>query len=573
MSTILIIEDEYQIRENIQQILDLEGFSTITAENGLLGLQMVEEHHPDMIICDLMMPHLDGYGLIKELRQRPATADIPFIFLTAKAEYRDLRKGMALGADDYLTKPFQVHELLEAILTRLEKREVVTKRYKGEIERMEAEINYLARHDNLTNLPNQLFLEEYFNKTRLQVYNNGQCLPLLLIDIDIHRQAKLLFEPGLKQSLIKVVAERLNELNSNLQVIDFIAYLKTDKLAIFLKPVQNPQLAAGIAEEILNSLSKSLRINNQEISIQAKISIAAYPLDGLQLNELLTHAEITLEHYKLEDANSYYFYEQEILNVVFRKVILESDFLPALERNEFQLYYQPQVNTKTGKVVGLEALIRWQHPEYGIVSPAEFIPLAEESGFIIPLGEWIIKTACLDLKKLSDQGFDDLKVAVNISAHQFRQENLVQRINEIIQQTNLNPELLELELTETVFIQDIELVKRKVNLLGQLGIKISIDDFGTGYSSFKYLQEFSFSHLKIDRYFINNIDKLNNKQSIVSSIIQLAQHLHIDIIAEGVETNEELNWLRQNSCYMIQGYLFSRPLTLEELNIFLMANN
>jgi diguanylate cyclase len=573
MQKILIIEDEPKIRENIQEILDLEGFITITAEDGWQGVQMAEAHQPDMIICDLMMPRLDGYGVIKALRQKPMTAEIPFIFLTAKAEHRDLRQGMELGADDYLTKPFEVDELLQAISTRLKKRQIVTQRHRDQIQEMEAQIHYLVRHDSLTGLPNQFFLEEYFNQTRLQAYNQGQFLFLLLVDIDVLYRTKLLFEPSLSKLLIQTIVEKLNQLNSPHQVIDLIAYLKTNQLVLLLKPVQDSQIAVSISQQILDSLSKPVIINNQEISAQAKISIVCYPNDALQMGELLNHAEVTLEHYKQEDTTSYHFYNQEILNVVFRKVILESDFWHALEENQFQLYYQPQINVNTGKVVGVEALIRWQHPEYGIISPAEFIPIAEESGFIIPLGEWVLKTACLQLKDLQAQGFGNFKVAVNISACQFRQENFIQRINDIVTNTNFQPDLLELELTETVCIQDIEVVRNKLNELSDYGIKLSIDDFGTGYSSFKYLQEFSFSHLKIDRYFISNIDKLESKQSIVKSIIQLADGLNINIIAEGVETQEELNWLKYNHCHMIQGYFFSRPLAIEDLKVFLLANS
>ncbi|MEA5513936.1 EAL domain-containing protein [Nodularia sp. UHCC 0506] len=573
MNTILIIEDEPQIRENIQLILDLQGYATITAEDGWQGLQMAEQHQPDMIICDLMMPRLDGYGLIKALRQQPLTADIPFIFLTSKAEHSNLRQGMGMGADDYLTKPFDVNELLQVISTQLEKRQIVTQRYKEQIEQMETHINYLARYDSLTGLPNQFFLEEHFNQIRVQAYNQGQFLPLLLIDIDILYPTKLLFAPSSRHLLIKAVGERLNQLNSPNQIIDLIAYLKTDQIALFVNPIQDRKVAAQIAEQILSILSQPIILNNQEISVRAKIGIACYPQDALQLGELLTHAEVTLDHYKFNDTNSYHFYAQEILEIVFRKVILETDFWQALSRNEFLIYYQPLFNIKTGKIVGLEALIRWQHPEYGIISPAEFIPIAEESGFIIPLGEWIIKTVCLQLKHLQAEGFGRLKVAVNISACQFRQENFIQRINDILVDTNFDPELLELELTETVFIQDIELVKNKINGLRCYGVKLSIDDFGTGYSSFKYLQEFSFSHLKIDRYFISNIDKLHTKQSIVKSIIQLADTFKINIIAEGVETNEELNWLQQNHCPVIQGYFFSRPLAIEDLKIFLLVKN
>ncbi|MEA5550899.1 EAL domain-containing protein [Anabaena cylindrica UHCC 0172] len=571
---ILIIEDEPQIRNNIQEILDMEGFATITAEDGLQGLEMAVEHQPDIIICDLMMPRLDGYGLIKELRQKPATAEIPFIFLTAKAEHRDFRQGMMLGADDYLTKPFEVSELLQVISTRLEKRKIVVQRYREQIEQMEAQIHYLARHDSLTRLPNQFSLEEYFNRTRFQAYNQGQFLPLLLIDINILYHTKLLFEPNLRPFLLKNIAERLNQIDPNNQIIDLIAYLKTDHLALLLKPVLDSTVTAGIAQHILDSLSLPIIFNNQEIYVQTKISITCYPDDGLQISELLTHAEVTLEHYKLDNTSAYYFYNQEILNIVFRKILLESDFVQALENNEFQLYYQPQINVKNGKqIVGLEALIRWKHPEYGMISPAEFIPIAENSGFIIPLGEWILKTACLQLKDLQTAGFGDFKIAVNISARQFSQDNFIERINDMITSINFNPKLLELELTETILIQDIELVKSKINKLMEDGIQFSIDDFGTGYSSFKYLQEFSFSHLKIERYFISNIDKIGNKQSIVKSIIQLANMLNVNIIAEGVETKEELNWLQENNCFVIQGYFFSPPLAIEDLKIFLQANN
>jgi len=572
MYKILIVEDELDIRENIQQILELKDFATITAENGWQGLQMAQKHQPDLILCDIMMPLLDGYGLLKTLRQDVTTASIPFIFLTAKAEHADLRQAMKLGADDYLTKPFQLDELLQVIATQLEKHQIVTQQYKGKIEQMEAQINYLARHDTLSNLPNQLFLEEHFNQTRVQVYHqNDQFLPLLLLNINIIYQSEFLFEPSFRHFLCKNIGERLNALKHNNQAIDLIAYLETNQLALLLKPTQDRKVVAEIAQQILESLSKSIGLNDQQISIQTRIGIACYPNDGLQLNQLLTHAEITLEHYKLDKTNRYHFYHQEILNVIFRKVLLECDFLSAIENKEFELYYQPQINTKTGKVIGVEALIRWHHPQHGLICPAEFIPIAEQSGFIISLGEWILKTACLQIKNLQLEEFDNLKLAVNISPHQFEQENFIQRVLEIIEETNFDIKQLELELTETVFIHNIEAVKLKMKALKSQGIELSIDDFGTGYSSFKYLQEFSFNNLKIDRYFITNIDKLTDKQSIIKGIIQMAHHLNINIIAEGVETQEELNWLKQNRCDVIQGYFFSRPLPMEDLKIFLLS--
>ncbi|MBD2295690.1 EAL domain-containing protein [Anabaena sphaerica FACHB-251] len=571
MKKILIIEDDSIMREILQQILQIEGFSTITAENGWLGLQMVEQYQPDLIICDVMMPLLDGYSLIQTLREDPATATIPFIFLTAKAERCDLRQAMELGADDYLTKPFEAFELLQAIRTQLKKRQAVTEQYINQIQRMKTEFSYLARHDSLTGLPNKLFLEEQFNKTRLQVYNQGQILPLFLINIDIIYRNKLFFGTGLKHLLIKALVVRLKNLNSTHNLIDLVGHLKTEQLVMLLKPTQDIKIVADIAQQTLDNISQPLFFNKVEVFLKARIGIACYPNDGLQLSQLLTYAEFVLEHYQPEDTRLYHFYSQEILDNFFRKVILETDLRQALERNEFQLYYQPQVNVQTGKVVCAEALIRWQHPEHGMISPAEFIPIAEESGFIITLGEWIIRTACTQIKTLQAEGLNNFSIAVNISACQLINKNFSEKIIDIINETGIAPELLELELTETVFIQDIESVKQKLNYLSQQGIKISIDDFGTGYSSFKYLQEFPFHNLKIDRYFISNIDKFKNKQVLVKSIIQTADNLNLNIIAEGVETKNELAWLMRNNCDIVQGYFFSHPLPIEELKEFLSS--
>ncbi|TAF07285.1 MAG: EAL domain-containing response regulator [Nostocales cyanobacterium] len=569
MKKILIIEDDAIMRELIQQILDIEGFSTKTAENGWLGLQMVEQYQPDLIICDVMMPRLDGYSLIQTLRQDPVTATIPFIFLTAKIERCDLRQAMELGADDYLTKPFEAFELLQAIKAQFKKRQAVAQQYINQIQQMETQFIYLARHDSLTGLPNKIILEEHFNKIRIQVYNKYQILPLLLIDIDILHRNKLFFEAGLKHLLIKALAIRLNNLTAQNNFIDLIGHLKTEQVFILLKPSQDIKNVAQSAEKILDNISQPLFINNQEVFLKAQMGIACYPNDSLQLSQLLTCAEFALDNYQPEDKKPYHFYSQKILDTFFRRVILETDLFHALERNEFQIYYQPQVNAQTRKVVCVEALIRWQHPEHGMISPAEFIPIAEESGFIISLGDWIIKTACRQIKTLQAEGENDLNIAVNISACQLRTENFSEKILDIITETGIEPKSLELELTETVFIHDIESVKHKLNTLSTQGIKISIDDFGTGYSSFKYLQEFPFHHLKIDRYFISNIDKFKTKQALVKSIIQTADNLNLNIIAEGVETKNELDWLMKNNCDIVQGYFYSPPLPIEELKGFL----
>jgi diguanylate cyclase (GGDEF)-like protein len=567
---ILIIEDDPMMREVTQEILQIEGFSTMTAENGWFGLQMVEQYQPDLIICDIMMPHLDGYSLIQAVRQNPTATTIPFIFLTGKAERCDLRQAMELGADDYLTKPFEAEELIQAVRTQFKKRQIVTQQYLDKIEQIENEFIYLSRHDSLTGLPNKLFLEEHFNQIRLQVYHNCQILPLLLVDLDILHRDKQFFGTGFKDLLIKIIARRLHQFNQEKNLIDLVVYLRPDQLAVLLNPHSNIESVGKVVEQILDNFFQPLFINTQEVFLQARIGIACYPNDGLQLSQLLTCAEFALEHPETQDRTPYHFYSQEILDIFFRQVILETDFRYALQRNEFEIYYQPQINAKTGEVFGVEALIRWQHPEYCMISPAEFIPIAEESGFIIPLGEWIIETACHQIKALQAESSKKFTLSINISACQLKKDNFSDTVINIINRTGIAPELVELELTETVFIHDIESVKQTFKTLSNQGIKISIDDFGTGYSSFKYLQEFPFHNLKIDRYFISNIDHFTNKQALVKSIIQTAENLNLKIIAEGVERQQELDWLLENtSDIIIQGYFYSPPLPLERLKQFL----
>ncbi|TAE58523.1 MAG: EAL domain-containing response regulator [Nostocales cyanobacterium] len=573
MKKILIIEDDPMMREVTQEILDIEGYSTMTAENGWIGLQMVEQYQPDLIICDVMMPQLDGYRLIKQLRQNLVYRTIPFIFLTGKIDRCDLRQAMELGADDYLTKPFEADELVKAVKTQFQKRQIFAQQYLEKIAKIENEFIYLARHDTLTGLPNKLFIEEHFNKNRISVYKHNQVLQLLLIDVDILHRDKLFFGADFKDLLIEIVSQKIQNIILNNEYIDIFGYLKTNQLVILLKPDQDENIknknAENIAQQILDQLSQPLYINNNSVFLETNIGIAGYPHDEMKFSELLTCAEFAIEHCHTEDNKNYHFYNQEILNGFFRKVILETDFRYAIERNEFQIYYQPQINIKTGELAGVEALIRWQHPQYCMISPDEFIPIAEDSGFIITLGEWIIKTACNQIKNLQNELGINFILSVNVSAHQLKISNFSNMITDTTQQTKFSPEMLELELTETLFIQDIESVRQTFNQLSKQGVKISIDDFGTGYSSFKYLQEFPFHNLKIDRYFITNIDHLENKQALLKSIIQTADNLHLNIIAEGVETKAELEWLKANNCDIVQGYFFSPPLPLEKLKKFL----
>ena len=399
MKKILVIEDEEIIRENILKLLKAEGFDVTGAENGAQGLNAAVSNLPDVIICDVMMPELDGYGVLMALRSNPVTATLPFVFLTGKAERSEMRQGMELGADDYLTKPFTKAELVGAIASRLKKQEAVAEQY---------------------------------NTLRSQ-----------------------------SSALIPDAADKLQQIKTSL--------------------------------------------------------------------------------------------------------------CDALQREEFQVYYQPQVNIQTGKIISAEALIRWLHPQKGLISPAQFIPSAEATGFIVQLGEWVLQTACRQIQVWQNAGFSGLRVAVNLSARQFHQPDLSSRVAQILAEIGLEPSSLELELTESLMVEDAPSAIATLQQLKNLGVSISIDDFGTGYSSLSYLAQYPFDTLKIDRCFISNITHGCTNAAIVKAIIQMAHSLCLEVIAEGVETEAEKDFLWRYKCDTMQGYLFSPPLPAGDFEQLLVA--
>lgn len=565
MTKILVIEDEVQVLDNIQEILEIEDFDTITAENGRVGVQLALAEVPDLIICDVMMPELDGYGVLSALRQYSATANIPLIFLTAKANRSDVRQGMELGADDYLTKPFTPAELLKALATRLEKKAAVRELYTNQIRQVEAKLNHLVYHNSLTDLPNQLLLQERFNQVQAQL----DCIEatcILLVSLDQFNWINSNLGHTFSDLLIKAAAERLTTYISNIDSnIDTLVHLNADQFIILLKTIQHREDAAGVAQTILDVLSQPFVINRQEVVITASIGIALYPCDSSDIDDLTTNAEVAMGGAKQQGGNQYQFYTADIKSRSSNRLALEASLRHALEREQFQVYYQPQVDLQTGQIISAEALVRWNHPQWGLVSPAEFIPLAEENGLIIPIGEWVLRTACI--QALAWQ----LKVAVNLSSRQFIKQNLSKRIVQILAENNLDPKLLELEITESILMQEPETASKTLSELKAIGVHISIDDFGSGYSSLNYLQKFPFDTLKIDRCFVRNIASNPENAVITKAIIQMAHGLNLKVIAEGVETEAELTFLCQQQCNAMQGYLFSRPIPAAEFEMLLTA--
>lgn len=568
MKKILLIEDEENVRENILELLEAAGFEVIEAKNGYIGIDLAKAREPDLILCDVMMPEIDGFGVLTALRQDSVMASIPFIFLTAKATKTDFRQGMEMGADDYITKPFTRAELLGAIASRLKKQAAVQQRYNTELLKAKEQLNYLIHHDSLTNLPNQLSLRERFKHMQFTCTGEQCVITVLCLGLDRFNQINDNLGHSFGDLLLKAVASRLTSCVSSPNAI---ARLNTDKFAIILATTEDKQDASNVAQNILSRISQTFFLNDKEIFITASIGLAIYPRDGADIEHLLRCANTALNKAKQQGGDQHEFYTA-VLNVgSSERLALQTTLRYALERDELLVYYQPKVNLQTGQIVGAEALIRWQHPERGMISPAKFIPIAEETGLIIAIGEWVLHTACKQVKLWQNAGFDSLRVAVNLSSRQFSQIDLRKQLVQILIATGIDPKCIELELTESMLVQNTEVASGRLKALKALGVEIAMDDFGTGYSSLSYLQQFDFDILKIDRSFIHKIGKKPNKAAITKAIIEMAKSLNLRLIAEGVETESELAFVYQHQCDEIQGYLFSPPVPAHEFQELLVT--
>jgi diguanylate cyclase (GGDEF)-like protein len=571
MNKILVIEDEQAIRMNILKLLSVEGFQAIGAENGIAGLQLAREQPPDLIICDILMPELDGYGVLMALQQDPNTAIIPFIFLTAKGERSDWRHGMNLGADDYLTKPFTRAELLEAIASRLHKQVSLQERHALELSEVEAQVNYMLRYNHLTNLPNRISLQERFSQLITQSNAREHKIALLSIGFEQLTRIHNTLGPANGDLLIQAIAERLQ---SYVGTQDTVAHLGAAQFAILLSTVSHRQEVAQLAKTLLvDASSLPFLVGVHEIFLNARIGIAIYGSDGCDLDTLIKHASVAREDAKKPGKKPYEFYIASIGAKSQEALLLELELHQALAREEFQVFYQPKVNLQTGEIKGAEALVRWHHPVRGSVSPGEFIPMAEKTDFIVSLGEWVLRTACAQAQIWQSAGFSPIQVAVNLSGHQFNQPHLNRLVVEILRETGLEPGYLELEITESALMQNPEAAIAMLSELKSLGIQLSIDDFGTGYSSLSYLRQFPFDALKIDRSFVCLLTKDAKNAEITKAIVQMARSLNLKVVAEGVETEAELAFLHRHQCDEIQGYWFSPPLSAEQFEKLLYTGN
>ncbi|WP_246942658.1 EAL domain-containing protein [Bacillus pinisoli] len=435
-----------------------------------------------------------------------------------------------------------------------------------EVYEAKQKLEFLAHYDQLTKLYNKTFLQHYFSENEEK--QSFQRMALFFIDLDRFKIVNDTLGHESGDVLLLEVSERIKAM-SNKEYI--VSRMGGDEFIILIPDYQDLAEIESKAKQITSSLCEPYKLKGSEYFLSASIGISLYPENGKQLNTLIKNADIAMYTAKESGKNNYKFYNSEINLEIISKVEVENELRQAIEKNQLELYYQPQVNLETGKIEGVEALVRWFHPTLGFVSPGSFIPIAEETGLIIPIGEWILNKACRDLKTFQQTGGDQLTMSVNISMSQFLHSKLLQSVAEAINSSGISPRQLKLEITESVAMSQPDQVINKLEELKELGLELALDDFGTGYSSLNYLKRLPVDVLKIDRAFIQEIDQDDDDMIIVKALIEVAHSLDMVVIAEGVETKEQQDILRTINCDQMQGYYFSRPVAMDELEIMLKA--
>jgi diguanylate cyclase (GGDEF)-like protein len=428
-------------------------------------------------------------------------------------------------------------------------------------QQVEEKIRYQALHDLLTGLPNRLLFNELLSKTLSNATRNSESLAVIFLDLDRFKVINDTLGHTLGDQLLQSVAQRLQDL---LRGGDTIARWGGDEFTILLPRVTDIEEVTQVAYRILQALKDAFHLQGHELYVSASLGIALLDRNSPDAETLIQHADAALYYAKDKGRNNYQFYSVSLSAKNPELLTLEKSLRYALERNELRLYYQPRVNIATGEITSMEALLRWQHPEMGLVAPSVFIPLAEESGLIIPVGEWVLRTACSQNKTWQDAGFPPIMIAVNLSLKQFRQPKLVEIIATVLEQTGLEPRFLELEIMETTAIEDVDFTRRVLEDLQQMGVYISIDDFGTGHSSLSRLQLLPLHNLKIDQSFIKDLTQDAKVAHIIKAIVTLGHSLGLKLTAEGVETQEQLEFLKSINCEEVQGFLFYRPLSAQK---------
>ncbi|MEH1767137.1 MAG: EAL domain-containing protein [Nostoc sp.] len=594
---ILIIDDMADNLRVLSSILTREGYNVRKALNWQMALTATQTVLPDLILLDIMMPEVDGYEICQTFKAWELTADIPVIFISALDDVFDKVKAFRVGGVDYITKPFEFQEVLVRVQNQLALRsarleilklnveledrvkertselETTLQKLQQEIhsrQKLQSQLLDIALHDSLTGLPNRvLFIRRLENALNRAKQESSYQFAVLFLDCDRFKVVNDSLGHLVGDELLIGIARRLQ---ACLIPIDALARLGGDEFGILLENITDINIAIQVAEQILQQLSLAFKLSRYEVFMNASIGISWGNKDYDRPEYLLRDADTAMYRAKAQGRGKYHVFNPAMHQEAIQLLELENDLRRAVERQEFLVYYQPIVSLNTGMISGFEALVRWRHPIRGLVSPTEFIPVAEETGLINAINTWVLQSACHQLSIW--QHFpvtpEPLTMSVNLSARLFLQPNFVQQIDRIIYENKIDPAYLELEITESVIMENSQAIKIILQQLKQRKIKLIMDDFGTGYSSLSYLHSFPFNALKIDQSFVKRMQENKENMGLVPAMIGIANSMGMSAIAEGVETEEQLAQLRSLNCNFAQGYLFSKPIE-QQLVLKLLA--
>lgn len=545
---ILIVEDEFINQQIAIAIMMQHGLSYRLATSGEEALALVQSFEPDLILLDLLLPGMDGFEVVTRLKKMPEMMAVPVILVTALTDKASRMAGLRAGAEDFVTKPLDPQELGVRMGNLL--------RLKRLHDYLKAHNRTLAHYDSLTGLPNRALFNDRLVHDLTAAARTGEEVGLLILDVQNLKRVNDSFGLSAGDQLLKMVTDRMLHCTDN---ADMVARLTGGEFAVILRRPQVADEMRRMGGLFLESLGRPFAMGDQEIFVTLGMGGSRFPHEAADSQELQRKAGVALTQAKRVRRNHLEFYTTGMDDQERTRLSLESLLHHALERGELKVFYQPKIDCATGRIVGSEALLRWFSPELGLVSPARFIPVAEETELIIPIGQWVLQEACRQTRLWHEEGLV-LQVAVNLSVRQFLQRGLCQTVRETVRESGLDPTFLELEITESCAIGDVDYSINLIKDLRQIGISCALDDFGTGYSSLNHLKKLPINTLKLDQSFLRNVPHEPSDTRIVSTVMAMAHDLVLKVVAEGVEENRQSNFLCQHGCDYLQGFYFSKPL-------------
>lgn len=568
---ILVIDDDEQVRRLLFDLF-CEVYNCREVSSAEAALTVLAQESFDLVISDINMGGMSGLELVPHVHS--LSPDSVVLMISGKSNIETAIEAMHAGAFDYIMKPFDIRHVEAAVERALKQRLLLAekRRYRDELEKLlqerTAEVDRLAYYDTLTSLPNRTLFEDRLTQAVALAQRADKRVAVLFIALDQLKKVNDTLGHRAGDQLMQQVAVRLRGCVTE---SDTVARFGGDQFVLMMPEIERTKDAVDVIASIQEALNPSFNLDRQELFATASVGVSFFPDDGKETSSLVKNAGAALYRAKKSGGNEYRFYTADMHAKATKRFELETSLRHALDNHEFLLHYQPRVAIDSLRIVGVEALVRWQHPQLGLVPPGDFIPLAEETGLILPIGEWVLREACRQNREWQDKGFARMRVGVNISARQFQQHHLAETVMRILEEAELGPEFLELELTESSIMSNAEATIVVLTKLQTKGVAISVDDFGTGFSSLSYLKRLPIDSLKVDQSFVRELATDPDDAALVMAIVSLAHTLRLRVVAEGVETQEQLRFLRLLRCDEIQGYLISKPLPVEGIEQLLAA--